>query len=324
VKRFLKSEAGATVLWVIASLLLAATLCPWLYQGGKALASAAETRELPAILEWLAASCERAQFSRYFNRSLALSALILVPLLYKRIRTLSSQTTGSLVAPVSPGARRALLQTVTGCLLAAATLWCLGLILLMLGAFTPVANLPTLGKFLSKVIIPAVGAPLVEEWFFRGFLLGFWLRSARPLTACVGTSLVFAFVHFLKPPAGFTIANPDAPLAGFELLGIILFHFTDPMFFLTDFATLFSIGIILALARVRTGALWFSIGLHAGWIIAFKSFHLIYQPTLNHPLHPWGVGETLRSGLFPLLTLGLTGVISHLTLRYFDKTQHRA
>jgi membrane protease YdiL (CAAX protease family) len=84
---------------------------------------------------------------------------------------------------------------------------------------------------------------------------------------------------------------------------------------------LFVIGMILARARVRTGALWFSIGLHAGWILAFKSFNMIYQSVPTHPLRPWGVGDSLRSGLVPLLALGLTAVICHLVLKRFETTR---
>jgi membrane protease YdiL (CAAX protease family) len=111
--------------------------------------------------------------------------------------------------------------------------------------------------------------------------------------------------------------DPTHALAGFQRLGRIFLHFTDPLFFVTDFATLLGVGLILAWARVRTGALWFSIGLHAGWIMAFKGFNLLYQIVPGHPLRPWGVGESLRSGILPLLTLGLTAVICHFVLRRF-------
>jgi membrane protease YdiL (CAAX protease family) len=146
-----------------------------------------------------------------------------------------------------------------------------------------------------------------------------WLRFARPVTACAGTALVFAFLHFLNPPAGSVIADPAHVLAGFQLLGKILLHFTDPLFFLTDFASLLAAGLILAWARVRTGALWFSIGLHAGWIAAFKAFNLFYQEVSDSPLRPWGIGENLRSGVLPLLTLGITAVICHFVLRRFSR-----
>ncbi len=172
-----------------------------------------------------------------------------------------------------------------------------------------------MGKMISKILIPAVAAPLVEEWLFRGLLLGLWLRIAKPATACIGTSLIFAFVHFLKPPDGTVIADPTSALAGFELLGGILLHFTNPEFFVTDFATLFVVGLILAASRLRTGALWFAIGLHAGWIIAFKACNLLLDPQKDHALYPWFIGDSPRTGLLPLLALGLTAWLCHIALR---------
>ena len=38
--------------------------------------------------------------------------------------------------------------------------------------------------------------------------------------------------------------------------------------------------------------------------MAFKAFNLFYQMVPGHPLRPWGVGDSLRSGILPLLTLG--------------------
>jgi membrane protease YdiL (CAAX protease family) len=318
VKQFLKSEAGAVVLWVTGALLLAATLSPWIYQGGKALAEAAAARELAGIWEWLGAACGRAKFSRFFSRSLALSALVLLPFLFRRVRKLRASGKPAATS-AGTGWKSALLQIAIGCLIAGGILWAVCMILQAVGAYSPAPNPPALGKLLSKSSIPAVAAPLVEEPLFRGLLLGLWLRSAKPLTACLGTSLIFAFLHFLEPPAGMSIANPASAFAGFELLGKLLFHFTDPRFFVTDFATLFGVGMILAMARVRTGALWFSIGLHAGWVVAFKACNLLLKPVSDHPLRPWGVGENLRSGLLPLLALIITAVICHFVLRYFQR-----
>ncbi len=289
-----------------------------------ALAHATTARDLPAILEWLGGACGRADFGRYFSRALALSAVALLPLLFWRIRRVRPMN-GSATEPCArlPW-RTALIQVGTGCLIAGGLLWAAGMTLEALGAFMPRANPPALGKIPGKILIPAVAAPLVEEWLIRGLLLGLWLKCARPLTACIGTSLFFAFVHFLNPPDDSVIANPAAPLAGFELLGKILLHFTDPRFFVTDFAVLFGIGMVLAGARMRTGALWFSIGLHAGWIIAFKGFNLLHRPVSGHPLRPWMVGESLRSGLFPLLALGLTAVVCHFVLKCFERRREVA
>ena len=311
-RRFLKSEAGAAVIWIVAALLLAAVSAPWLYTGGKSLSAAAETGQLPGVLEWLGAACGRSDFDRYFSRALLASALLLLPLLIRRVRALGAgQSVAGLVKlPWST----ALFQIAAGCLIAGGMLWALGAVLEELGAYVPKSKPVAFGKLLGKIAIPALVVPLLEEWLFRGLLLGLWLRFAKAPAACIGTSLFFAFVHFLKLPDGAVIADPASPLAGFALLGKVLGHFTDPQFFVTDFATLFFIGMILAWARLRTGALWFSIGLHAGWIAVFKGFNLLHSAVDHHPLRPWWVGESLRSGLLPLLTLALTAALCHLVL----------
>ena len=120
---------------------------------------------------------------------------------------------------------------------------------------------------MQKAVWSAVAVAVVEEWLFRGLFLGLWLRVSRPWAACVGTSLVFAFVHFLAPPPGYQVADPTSVWAGFRWLGGILLHFTDPGFIAADFLTLFGIGVVLAGARLRTGGLWLPVGLHFGWCL---------------------------------------------------------
>ncbi len=315
-KRFFQSEAGAVILWVVSAILLAATISPWLYQAGKWFGGVSAAGDLNALAEWLGNACRRASFNRYFSRSLVISAVVLLPLLLRRIRY------GAGLVTLRIPRQSALIQVAAGCVIAGGMLWATGAVLEACGAYAPRSpRVLGIGKLAGGILAPAIGAALLEEWLFRGVLLGLWLKFARPLTACLGTSLCFAFVHFLQPPAGAVIAAPGAPLAGFELLGKILLHFADPQFFITDFAILFVVGMVLARARVRTGALWFSIGLHAGWILAFKGFNMIYQSVPVHPLHPWGLGGSLRSGVFPLLGLALTAVICHFVLRRFDSAR---
>lgn len=303
------------VLWVICSLILAAILTPWAYQGGKALSDLADAKELPHWLDWLAEACGRAKVGRFFSRSLVASGLVLMPFLFKRLHALPG---GGNISLRKVPARNAAAQVLTGMVIAGVLLWCTGLIMEAAGAYYDDPGHHG-KKVLSKVVAPAIVAPLVEEWLFRGLLLGLWLKFARPLAACVGTSVVFSFIHFLEPPAGYVIANPGSPLAGFELLGKIMLHFADPLFFVADFASLFWIGMILAWTRLKTGALWFPMGLHAGWIIAFKTFNLYHTDAEGNWLHPWIVGESLRSGLAPIVTLIITGVICRFVIKPFGK-----
>ncbi len=305
------------MVWVFCSLLLAALISPWVYQVGRHLADAAAAKQLPGFLVWLGEACGRSGFDRFFSRSLMFSALVFMPFLFRRIKRLRSNAGGgSTDARVRVPWRAALIQIAVGCLISGSLLVGMGFILTSSGAYAARPHVHLAGQILTKILLPAAGAAFVEEWLFRGVLLGLWLRFARPLAACIGTSLLFAFLHFLEPPAGMAIADPGAAGAGFKLLGMILLHFTDPLFFVTNFATLFVVGMILAWARVRTGALWFSIGLHAGWVMTFKGFNILTQTVRDSPLHPWGVGDSLLSGVLPLAALALTGLVSHHVLRF--------
>ena len=301
-------------MWVMVSLVLAAAIAPWLYQAGKSLADSAAVEDLPGVLEWLGAACGRSELSRFFNRALLLSALVMLPVLVWRIQVVRAECVSKVISYVAVPWKSAVIQVGVGCLVAAGMLWGIGLLLEGLGVFMPKPGAPGFGKLLGKIVVPTVVVPPLEEWMIRGLLLGMWLKFSKPLTACVGTSLFFAFIHFLKPPDGSVITDPASAWAGFELLGKVLLHFTNPRFFVTEFATLFLGGMILAWARVRTGALWFAIGLHAGWIAGFKGFNQLYQPVAHHP---WGIGATF-SGPFPMVTLGLTAVICHFALLRFD------
>ena len=157
-------------------------------------------------------------------------------------------------------------------------------------------------------------AGIIEEWLFRGLLLGVWLRIAKPMSALLSVSFIFAVVHFLQPPADYPIANSSSPFAGFQLLGGILQHFLDPRFIAAELALLFVLGIVLGSNRLRTGSLCVPIGLHAGFVFAFKSFNLLYD-NADTALRPLWIGESLRSGLLPLATLILAGAICRFVFR---------
>ena len=323
VRGFHRTEAGAVVAWIVASMVLAALWVPWLHGWGMGLAALAAERELPAVLEWLGGACGRADFGRYFNRALLGSALALLPLLRWRLRRIAARRkltdpallpSAGVLARVGTGWRIGLAQWGVGLLLAGGLLWLMGLGLLWQDCFElrerPVKPI----WWVSRVLLPALGASMVEEWLFRGILLGLWLRVARPLQAALGTSLVFAVVHFLEPAPGVDAADPSAPWAGLLWVGAIVLRFASPEFFAAEFATLWVVGMVLAMARLRSGSLWLPMGLHAGWVAAFKSFNLLHQPAAGHAAGVW-VGENLRVGLVPLAVLLFTALLCHFLTR---------
>ena len=314
-RRFLRSEAGAVLLWVAASLVVAAMIAPWLYQAGKGFGEMVAARGLAGLAGWLGAACQRATFGRFFKRSLLLAAVLLMPLLFRRLRGLRRAGERLLPAGAPMSWPRGASQALLGLVLAAAVVWGLGALAQALGAFTPYPAGPGAKRVLLQAVVPAAAAAVVEEWLFRGLLLGLWLRVAGPLVAGLGSSLVFAMLHFLGPKSTADVADPGAALAGFRQLGAILLRFTEPGVFAAEFLTLFTVGAILALARLRTGRLWLGIGLHCGWIIAFKLHNLSYVKVAAGPLNPWWIGGSLRTGLLPLAALGLTAGLCHVVLQ---------
>ena len=304
------------LLWVAASLLLAALIVPWLYQGGRCFAELAGAQARGGVLGWLIHACQRAAFGRYFNRSLLLAALVLLPVLLQRLRWLRRRETPAPAAAPCPGESwpQGLRQLALGLVVAGGGVWALGVVMTQVGTFAANPVQPTLAEWFSKVVVAAAAVSVLEECMFRGLLLGLWLRVSRPVAAAVGTSLVFAFMHFLSPPAEYGIDNPTSPLAGLRWLGGILRHFTEPGFVVADFLTIFGVGLVLAWARLRTGRLWLPIGLHCGWVIAFKGHNLTHVKLTAGPVASWLIGDSLRSGLLPLATVGLTALICHLLL----------
>jgi membrane protease YdiL (CAAX protease family) len=261
--------------------------------------------DYPAVLESIASSAGRADLDRYFSRALLISALALLPALIRRVKKL----------PRKEGVDRHALRRLTwsqrlthlacGLLAGVLVLGALGVILDLTGVAVPRETGLSAGKLFSKALIPALGAGVIEELIFRGLILGLWLRACSVGTAWVGSSLMFSFVHFLSPPIGTQIADPRSWHSGLEILGATLGHFANPLFFITNFTTLALLGLLLGWCRLRTLSLWLPIGLHAGLVFALKTFSMSRSLDLGSPLYPWLIGNDLKSGVLPLVFLGI-------------------
>ena len=295
-------------MWIAASLVFAAVFAPWLYGWGKDFAATHAGGE--GFAGWLGGSCERAKFSRYFNRALMFGALILFFPLWMRVRAIGRVR--QLPAQsffVGMDWKKGAGHAIAGFAVAAGLLGILCVIVLLGGAFEAKDSEVPVKKLVTRVMFPAVGASFFEEWMFRGILLGLWLRVSGPRMACLGTALVFAFVHFLEPSGGGAMTDPRAWHSGFGFLGLILADFANPRFVAAEFLTLLVIGLALGWARLRTGSLWMPVGMHAGWVFAYKLFNLYFKSASDGAIGGWLVGETLMVGMLPLTTLILTWLV---------------
>jgi membrane protease YdiL (CAAX protease family) len=137
--------------------------------------------------------------------------------------------------------------------------------LVLLGARTVEVRAPA-GKLAWLAIkFVLLGLPLVaiEEGLFRGLLLGDLVRAFGVRAAVVAGSLFFACTHVLGAPESWR-ARPDPPgaveavLANFAGLERMLREWPE-------IVGLFLVGAILSVVRLRSGAVWLGMGIHAGW-----------------------------------------------------------
>jgi membrane protease YdiL (CAAX protease family) len=295
------------LLYLFAVMLGGALLAVPLFHLGKAghaWLSASSLRESGLVI-WLLGEIEKARFTRYFNRAVLVCAIVLIWPFLRWVRLDRS------LLPVWKPFGTGLRQWALGFALASGLLLMLGLIFFQLGAYQ--LRPDTRWWRLGEAVTAALGAGIVEEFFFRGLLLSLLLRTMSGRSALLAGTFVFALVHFLKPPEGWQIEDAAVTWSsGFLVLGQIAASFGDTQFLLAEFATLFAVGWVLAHVRMQTGALWAGIGLHGGWVFGLKYFSGITH--YHSSWLPW-IGHNLKIGLAPLLTVLLTGWIAFHLLR---------
>jgi membrane protease YdiL (CAAX protease family) len=109
--------------------------------------------------------------------------------------------------------------------------------------------------------------------FFRGIIFKGLAENTRRATAFTAASLFFAAIHFVRPSERFSVEGID-PLAGARYLSQAFAPFLDPLPILPGLIGLFVIGLVLSYAFLRTGSIYLSMGLHAGWVFGIKTIRI--------------------------------------------------
>jgi uncharacterized protein len=265
--------------YLLSTLLLGALLAPPLFYLGQHAAT------LPA-LRFLGES----DFRRYFNRAILVAALVSF---YPLLRWVGWRDLSDLGLRPDPHRWRHLGG---GFLISFVTITLLGIVLTQFGVYYWKRPLPW--NLLPRVLVSALTVGVLEECLFRGLFLGIAKRQARPVTAAVFVSALFAIVHFLKPVE-------DAPLpvrwySGLALIPQVFGQFAEPQLVLAGFVTLFVLGMMLAHATLRTRSLWLSIGLHSGLVFGKMGFNKLAKRVLD--MMPW-FGPDVTIGLGSVMVL---------------------
>jgi len=191
-----------------------------------------------------------------------LAVLILVPLYVFVVARLGSPRRNDFQDPKA--LRHLLLGLVGGTVLFSVAVAIAG----VLGIYR-IVGVGSLNGLLAALIVPAVGAAVTEEMFFRGIMFRWLEQFGGSWTALVLTSLLFGAAHLSNPSSSWFAAGGIAIEAG----------------------------VMLGAAYMLTRSLWFPMGIHAAW--NFTQGEIYDIPVSGTPVN--GVVEAQLNGP-PLLT----------------------
>jgi membrane protease YdiL (CAAX protease family) len=288
--------------YVAGVLLLGALLAPPLFFAAKSVMQNSPDSFLAGILEGK-------EFPGYFNRAVLLAAVLGLWPLLKAMRMQWHEIVGD--TRLSRGAGDTALGFFTALVFIA-----------LMGYFcwwVEACRIHPTAKWynIHKPLLSGFTVSIIEEFLFRGAVLGILCRSLGTRAGLWWTTGIFALVHFLKPPLDGAIPDESVTwTSGFWVITQLFRGFGHWENFVGEFLLLAAVGWVLARARLSTGGLWLSIGLHAGWVSGMKYFSGVVftsKALRDGDFVPWMTRNTCRAivspivGIVPLVAVLLTG-----------------
>jgi membrane protease YdiL (CAAX protease family) len=152
-------------------------------------------------------------------------------------------------------------------------------------------------RLMPKYFLSAIVIAIIEEGFFRAFLLVGMEGDFGRTPALLLSSAIYAVAHLVRSPAKFYVTGIH-PLVGFQSFGLSLAHLANPALMLPTFVGLFLLGIVLGEAFLQTGTVYLPIGLHAGFVLGAKLWPKMTSAGMALPGWLRGYGsQPLISGL---------------------------
>jgi len=153
---------------------------------------------------------------------------------------------------------------------------------------------------------------LFEETIFRGALLRGLQNKSNALTAIITTSAVYAAVHFIDyqdPAMGESINMLTAPA---QFLSVYSRLVTSENY--DAFLSLFMLGILLGVIRIRTDSIIQCIGIHAGLVAGIKIFRFLLEHKPENQFEFMVSSYDYRLGFMALIWLSLATLIYYFCL----------
>ncbi|MGH8632262.1 MAG: lysostaphin resistance A-like protein [Burkholderiales bacterium] len=127
---------------------------------------------------------------------------------------------------------------------------------------------------LARALLAGLFVAFIEETLFRGALFSALERQGGTVAALVFSSALYAAAHYIKVPP---VAGPIGWITGLAVVPASFYRFSDPA--ITDgFVSLFLLGILLGVMRLRCGNIIQCIGFHAGLVAALTLSGYLTDP----------------------------------------------
>lgn len=177
---------------------------------------------------------------------------------------------------------------------------------------------------IPKYLAAAIVIGILEEAFFRAFLFGGMCEDFGRIGALLASSAIYALAHLVRSPAHFYIAGLDLT-AGIRTLAASGAQFADPASALPTLFGLFLLGIVLAQAYIVTGSVYFSIGLHSGFVLGSKLWPKMIAERALLPgwLAGWGHQPLISGAAAWLAALVIFAILTLLPVRTAIATRER-
>jgi len=256
----------------------------------------------PLVAAGSSAAGWRFPFPRIFDRTV-MATLLLAMLWAERDLNLGSLLSRGFRHP----ATTSIVRAIRGLVVAICAIAILFALALAAGGGIGMVDRGAAAALIPKYFLAAIAIAIIEEGFFRAFLLGGMKGDFGNRVALIASAAIYAAAHLVRSPARFYVTGYD-PGAGLITLAHSIDQFTNPAIAIPTLIGLFILGIVLGEAYILTGSVYFSIGLHSGFVLGAKLWPKII---LGRAMLPWWVAG---GGAIPLIGGAAAWVIAIVIL----------
>ena len=230
----------------------------------------------------------RFPFPRIFDRTVMATLLLAMLLAARQLKFVALLRAG-FMHPVSESAAR-LIRGLVVAFCALAILFALAL----QASSSGLGNFGAIESRLPGYLLSAIAIAIIEEGFFRAFLLGGMREDFGDRAALLVSAAFYSIAHLVRSPAHFYVTRYE-PAAGLANLAHSVDQLSHPATAIPTLIGLFLLGLVLGKAFLVTKSVYFSMGLHAGFVLGAKLWPKLVA---SHALPWWIAGP----GPIPLIS----------------------